>query len=40
VQDASFTEDEVLMGKRHWSKSRCRIFNFGGHCVVNRNPDM
>jgi len=22
------TEDEVLMGQRHWSKYQCDIFNF------------
>jgi len=41
------TEDEVLMGYRHWSKYQCKIFNsvdlssgVCGHCVVDRNPHI
>jgi len=26
------TEDEVLIGKRHWSKYHCEIFNFVDLC--------
>jgi len=39
------TEDEVLMGWRHWSKYQYEIFTlcwslqWSGHCVVDHNPD-